>query len=319
MKIKLVKTALLSAILLLFFSCSSREEPLRIAEQYGLAYAPLTIARELGFIDEAIWEAGLSVEVDWLRLGNTASIREAAAAGRVDAAFMGIPPFLISRNGGMSWRIASGLNRSPLGLVSWREELESLADLERSDRIALPQPGSIQHILLAMAAEKITGSADTFDRQLVTMNHPDGMQALLARREISAHFTSPPYLFLELEEPDMRELISGEECFGGDYTFIVSVTTEELFLERPKVYRAFMAGLAKGIDYVRNNPDESARLLAPVYGMEAGQVEEMLTAPGMIYEEKVLGVDTFTAFMKRAGYLPEDFVSGEELFWEEKP
>jgi NitT/TauT family transport system substrate-binding protein len=319
MKPKPVKAAVLSLLLLMLFSCSRPEGPLRIAEQYGLAYAPLTIARELGFMDEALREAGLSVKVEWLRLGNTASIREAAVAGRVDAAFMGIPPFLISRNGGMSWRIASGLNRSPLGLVSWREDIESLEDLDRNDRIALPQPGSIQHMLLAMAAERITGSADRFDRQLVTLNHPDGMQALLARREITAHFTSPPYLFLELDEPGMREVISGEECFGGDFTFIISVTTEELFSKRPKVYGAFLAGLEKGMDYVRTNPEESARLLAPIYGMEAGLVEAMLTAPGMVYEEQVLGVESFAAFMKRAGYLPEEFASGPELFWEESP
>ncbi len=319
MKPKPAKAAVPLLILLLTISCSRQEGSLRIAEQYGLAYAPVTIARELGFIDEALRDAGLSVKVEWLRLGNTASIREAAVAGRVDAAFMGIPPFLISRNGGMSWRIASGLNRSPLGLVTWKGDIDSPGDLERGDRIALPQPGSIQHILLAMAAERITGSADSFDRQLVTMNHPDGMQALLAKREITAHFTSPPYLFLELKEPGMREIISGAECFGGDFTFIVSVATEEFFRERPDVYRAFLAGLAKGMDYVRSNPEESARLLAPIYKMEAGLVEAMLAAPGMVYEEPVIGVDSFAAFMKRAGYLPEDFASGSELFWEEKP
>ncbi len=52
------------------------------------------------------------------------------------------------------------------------------ADFSPDDRIALPQPGSIQHILLSMAAEKQLGKHDVFDNQLVTMKHPDGMTAL---------------------------------------------------------------------------------------------------------------------------------------------
>lgn len=302
---------------LLTVSCGRSEPVLRVAEQFGLAYAPVSVAKELGFIEEELETAGLPPEVGWLKLGNTASIREAAAAGRVDAAFMGIPPFIISRNGGMEWRIAAGLSRSPLALVSWRSDLRVLEDFGPEDRIALPQPGSIQHILLAMAAEKRMGDAGYFDRRLVTMNHPDGMRALSARKEIAAHFTAPPYLFMELGEPGMHEIIGGEECFGGPFTFIVTVATEQLREERPEAYRAFIAGIERGMNYVRDNPGKCAELLAPVYGMEAHLIETMLTHPGMVFEEEVYGVDTFVSFMKRAGYLPHSFDPLESFFREE--
>lgn len=87
-------------------SCSHDEQPLRVAEQYGLAYAPVTIARELGFVEEALETLDHPVTLQWLRLGNTATIREAAVAGRVDAAFIGIPPFLSAGQG--AW-----IGRSP--------------------------------------------------------------------------------------------------------------------------------------------------------------------------------------------------------------
>lgn len=45
----------------------------------------------------------------------------------------------------------------PLGLQTNAENIKSLKDIKPTDRIALPAPGSIQHILLAMAAEKNWG------------------------------------------------------------------------------------------------------------------------------------------------------------------
>jgi NitT/TauT family transport system substrate-binding protein len=324
------KTVLCSLItvIVMLASCSARSpkeqkveqvHPLRIAEQFGLAYAPVTIARGLGFIEEELEALPLSgegaVPLQWLRLGNTASIREAALAGRVDAAFMGIPPFLISRGGGMKWKIAAALNQSPLGLVTWRDDLRSLEDFSGGDRIALPQPGSIQHILLAMAAERTMGAADIFDRQLVTLSHPDGMQALLARREVAAHFTSPPYLFLELREPDMHTVLSGEECFGGPFTFIITVATEELALERPEVLQALLKGLERGMEYLSLEPEKSAEILSNLYRMETEDVLAMLRDPALLYRDEVLGLQQFIDFMIRTAYLPQDFPGAESHYW----
>lgn len=297
-------------------SCQKSQSGLRIAEQFGLAYAPVTIARELGFIDQALKDAGLPDTVAWLRLANTATIREAALAGNVDAAFMGIPPYLISKAGGMTWRIAAGLNQSPNALVSGSARIQNLADFRPDDRIVLPQPGSIQHILLAMGAQRVLGDAKHFDNQLVTMSHPDGMQALLAGKEIVAHFTSSPYLSLELRQPGIHRIIDGRTCFGGSFTFIVTVATDKLVQTRPRVYRAFMAGLQRGMDYVRDHPEESARILAPLYSMDAATVRALLGEEGNEYGTTVVGLEHFVDFMKQSGYLPGQFSYGDDLYWD---
>lgn len=297
-------------------SCQKTQSGLRIAEQFGLAYAPVTIARELGFIDQALKDAGLPDTVAWLRLANTATIREAALAGNVDAAFMGIPPYLISKAGGMTWRIAAGLNQSPNALVSGSARIQNLADFRPDDRIVLPQPGSIQHILLAMGAQRVLGDAKHFDNQLVTMSHPDGMQALLAGKEIVAHFTSSPYLSLELRQPGIHRIIDGRTCFGGPFTFIVTVATDKLVQARPRVYRAFMAGLQRGMDYVRDHPEESARILAPLYSMDAETVRALLGEEGNEYGTTVVGLEHFVDFMKQSGYLPGQFSYRNDLYWD---
>ena len=208
---------------------TSASPKISIAEQYGIAYAPLQIIK-----DNKILENKLpGIQVEWHQLSNTTEIREAMLAGKVDAGFMAIPPFLIGWDKGMEWKIATGLSSSPVGLVTYKANIKSLKDFSAQDRIALPQPGSVQHILLAMAAERELGDAKRLDNLLVTMNHPDGMNALLAKKDITAHFTAIPYLSQELENKEMHQILSGQEAMGKDFSFIVGVSTKKLHDNNP--------------------------------------------------------------------------------------
>lgn len=284
-----------------------------IAEQYGLAYAPLQVMRAKGILEERLEREvpEKKVEVSWVRLGNTAAIREAILGGRVDAGFMGIPPFLIGYDRGMEWRIVVGLSRAPLGLVTWRDDIRSLADFAEGDRIALPQPGSIQHILLSMASERELGKADALDNMLVTLNHPDGMQALLGKREISAHFTSPPYIMEELSLPGMHRVVSGREAMGGDFTFIVGAVTDKALDRLPEVCETFVSSTAEAARWIEENPEETVQLLSQEYDIEREKLTEYLGHEELVYGTEVLGLEEFIDFMHRHGYLEKELTVEE--------
>ncbi len=308
----MVTLALIQAIGLAAGREAGKESRIAIAEQYGLAYAPLQIMKERKLLEKTI--PGLRVE--WQQLNNTAAVREAMLAGRVDAGFIAIPPFLIGWDKGMAWKIAAGLSESPVGLVTWKREIRTLKDLSREDRIAVPQPGSVQHILLAMACEREFGDAKKLDNQLITLAHPDGMAALLARKEITAHFTAPPYLFKELEQPGMRQILDGNVAFGGAYTFIVGVTTAQFHDQNPRIYRAFLDALREAVAYIRNHPDQTAALLAAEYQIPEAELRRYLKQPGMVYTTEIKGLDQFAAFLKRNGYISRLPQSPAEIRWE---
>lgn len=278
---------------------------LRIAEQYGLAYAPLQVLRRKAYLEEEL----PAYRIDWQRLGNTAAIREAMLAGRLEVGFMGIPPFLIGYDRGMEWKIFTGLSQAPLGLVTWKDEIRRLSDFGPEHRIALPQPGSIQHILLTMACEREMGSAAALDDNLVTMNHPDGMQALLSRRDISAHFTSPPYLMEELSAPGMRQVLSGTEAMGGEFTFIVGVALDGLLQNDPGAAAALRRALDRAEEFLRDEPEEAIALLAGEYNIDEQRLREYLDWPGLSYGRSLKGLEEFISFMRASGYLERDFDS----------
>lgn len=299
---------IVTTALLLLSSCAEKKPSITIAEQYGLAYAPLEIMKRKGFLKELAPEA----DIRWVKLANTAAIREAVLAGDVDAGFMGIPPFLIARDHKMPWKIATGLSQSPLGLVVSYSNIQTVDDFTDKSRIALPQPGSIQHILLSMALKKSHDDHAHLDSLLVSMKHPDGMAALLSG-VVDGHFTSPPYLFHETDNENFHQLISGEEAMGEPFTFIVGAVTEEFYQNQPELYQHYLTAIGQAIDYINQHPAECAEILSVAYNMDRLIIEDYLSRPGMVYETEVRGVETFIEFMNSIGMI--DPTSEEEVFF----
>lgn len=287
---------------------------INIAEQYGFAYAPLQIAKELKLVEKNLPGA----TVNWKQLGNTTAIREAMLANEVDVGFMAIPPFLIGWDKGMDWKIACGLSESPVALVTNREEINSIKDIGDKDRIALPQPGSVQHILLSMACERELGDAKKLDNLLVTMAHPDGMNALLAGKEITVHFTTPPYLLKELQVKGMHEILNGKQAMGKDFTFIAGVTTRKFHDEKPVLYEAVLKAVAEAMEYMKDNRKEAAEILSRQYEMSVEEVEKNLSMEGMEYGLSIKGVNDFSGFMERNGYISKSPGNIKDIVWDEK-
>lgn len=319
MRLKIVASILSVALVgLTIAGCQATEKvqntkfELRIAEQYGLAYAPLQIVKEKKLIEKNL----PGVEVTWRQLGNTTSIRDAMLAGKLDVGFMAIPPFLIGWDKGMEWKMACGLSSSPVGLVVNKDSIKSIRDFTVKDRIALPQPGSVQHILLSLACEKLWGDPKKLDNLLVTLDHPDGMNALLARREVSAHFTTPPYLFKELDNPGIHQILDGREAMGEEFTFIVGVTTAKLYKDQPEVYHAFLKALEEALSFMKNNPTETAKILASAYKIEEKELFGYLKHPDIVYSLEIKGVMKFADFMHKNGYINQKPANIEEVTWD---
>ena len=299
------KTVIILLLLMLTACGNSGENTIKIAQQYGIAYAPLKIMEVNNYLSQ---ETGM--DIDWVKASNTAAIREGILVNEIDIGFMAIPPFLIGVENGMDWKLASGLSYVGVGLVSNRD-INSIEELTSEDRIALPQPGSVQHILLSMACADHFNDAGAFDKQIVSMNHPDGMQALSSETEITAHFTSEPYLSAELE--DYKLILGGEEAFGGEFTFIVAATTAR-FHEDQDAYDGFIRALEESIDYINEHPRESAAILAEDYDMTEDEIYDLLISDSTEYSTEIKGVEKFNRFMVDNGYLSKMY---EDVFWDE--
>ncbi|MDI9412854.1 MAG: ABC transporter substrate-binding protein [Bacillota bacterium] len=286
------------------------KEKIKIAGQFGLVYAPLMVAKSQGMFEK------YGFEPVWLEYGSGGTVREALISGEADVGFMGIPPFLIGWDKGCPWKVAVGFVVVPIGLVTYDPDIKSLRDFKPEDKIAVPSPGSIQHILLAMAAEAELGSPNALDNNIVAMPHPDACAALISKKGIKAHFTTPPYLFEELSEPGFRLIIDDIDIFGHPFSFNVGLASEKFHDNRPVAYSVFVNVISEAMAWINTNKQRAAELLAPEFKLSVEKTLEYLEWEGMNYTTAPYGLMGFAEFMKEAGYISKVPESLEEIAFE---
>jgi NitT/TauT family transport system substrate-binding protein len=120
----------------------------------------------------------------------------------------------------------------------------------------------------------------------------------------------------ELETPGMHEILNGRQALGGDFTFIVGVTTKEFHDSNPEIYEALLKAIDEAIEFMSNNREKKMKILSIQYEMSIEEVEKNLGMEGAGYRTSVSGVDAFAAFMERIGYISKAPKNAEEVAWE---
>jgi len=290
--------------------CGKKEKTtFRIAEQFGIAYAPLNLMQEMGWLEEKL--PGITIE--WKKFGGPTAIREAMLSGEVDFGFMGVSPVLIGISNGMDWKYATGISRNQVALVTDKPELKRLADFTDRDKIVVLSPGCTQHILLCMLAREQLGDPMAMDDRIVSMSHPDGMNALMSETEVSAHFVTPPYLQEELKQ-GMHIIADGEELVGGQFTFISGVAMTKFHDDYPELYDTFIETLNESIEYINNNMEEVIGILAPIYGITEEELQEQMSYGGTIYSGELQGVEKIKTAMYEMGFISENYDYKDIIF-----
>ena len=293
-------------------AAEAADTSVNLAFQYGLAYAPLTIAKEQKLIEQAYEEAtGKTVEVTWTQMSAGADINTGIASGSVQVGFMGVGPAITGCMSGVGYKIFTNLSGQEHGLMSNREELVTLEDLVNSDeQVALVNIGSIQHIILAKALEHAGFDAHALDANLIAMKHPDGMAALESGN-VACHLTTNPYIYKEREDMEasgLHEIEGISDVWSADNSFIVGVCSAELCEEDPALYEALCQAFAEAIAYINEHGEEAAEITCEFDGTTPEEELQYLEAG--TYATETSGVFELATFMAEHDFLdtaPESF------------
>lgn len=299
----------------------------RIAQQFGISYLPLTVMRHERLLEKAGGKAGIgNLKVSWAQFGAGNAMNEALLSGNLDFPSGGVGPLLTIWSKTRDRQEVKGvaaLNSMPLYLVTVDPRVKTLKDLGDQDRIALPAVKvSIQAVTLEMAAAQAFGESQyaKLDPLTVSMKHPDAMAAMLSgRSEITAHFGSAPFQDQELQDPRAHRVLSSYDVLGGPHTFNVVWTTRKFHDDNPKVYGAFLAALDDAITLIHDDPkraaeiyiDEERSKLAP------DLVEKMVRDPENAFTATPQNVMKYAAFMGKIRAIEAAPKSWSELFFPE--
>ena len=288
---------------------------IRIVKQPGLGYLELILMRELKLIEKRVPGVG----TEWKELTSGPVIRDAMLAGQMDIGSGGLAPFILAVDKGLGWKIITALTEMPLYLNCSRPEIKSLKDLKPTDRIAMPAVGSLQHIILKMAAEKELGSAKALDSLVVSMSHPDGTAAILSKREITCHLSAPPFQYQQLNDPGIHKVFDSYQVLGGPQTFTLLWTTEKWATANPTLFKAFSEAFKEAVELINAKPQEAALLYATTEKtkLSADQVLAIMKSPGIKYTTTPTGLMKLASFMHKEGLIKKLPSSWKEYAFEQ--
>jgi NitT/TauT family transport system substrate-binding protein len=296
----------------------------RFARQLGLGYLQFYVMEDRKLVEKQARDLGLgNVTTQWLPLGTPTALSDALLTGNVDFIGVGLPPFLTlwdKTRGNMNVMGVAALNRQPAFLNTRVANIRTLRDFTDNDRIAVPAPKvSVQAIMLQMLAEKTFGPGkfDALDRLTVGMSHPDGTAALLSGKlEISAHFTSAPFQYQQLDNPAIHKVVTSYDATDGPNTFSVAATTGRFRETNPQIYKAVFAALAEANDFIAKNPRETAQIFLRIENarLSADFIEKLITDPDFSFAPAPENVMKIYRFMRRVGALKNEPATWQDLF-----
>ncbi|MGO9633302.1 MAG: ABC transporter substrate-binding protein, partial [Steroidobacteraceae bacterium] len=267
----------------------------------------MLVMQKYGLIEQFAKQAGIDVHVRWINIGGPAVMNDALLSGSADFIAAGPPAFLTLWDRTVTSAKVKGvaaMTSLPMYLNTRVDRIKKLDDITDRDRIAVTSiKVSIPSLAMQMYAKQKYGPEQIyrFDKDTVTMTHPDGVIALLSGSgAIDAHFTSPPFAQRERKDPRIHTVLTTDDVMGGSTTFTMVSTTAKFREQNPKVFAAVLKALEEANRRIVADKKTAAEILLASTGGEkgfsVGEIVEVLNDPHVKFTttpENVMKYATF--------------------------
>ncbi len=298
----------------------------RLAKQFGISYLPLTVMEGNKLLEKHGKRLGLDLKTEWVQFVSGTPMNEAIISGNLDFASGGVGPLLTvwgKTRGNIGVKGVAAINAMPLYVNTINPAVKTIKDFTDKDRIALPAVKvSIQAVTLQMAAEKAfgPGQQDKLDNLTVSLSHPDGMANMLSgKSEITAHFTSAPFMYQELEDSRVRKVLDSYDVLGGPHTFNAVWASSKFYNENRKVMEAFIAALDEALEQIHSDPAGVAALWIKAENskLPPAAAEKMIHAPENEWTAVPKKIMAYADFMHRTGTLAVKPARWQDVFFDD--
>lgn len=326
------KLALAVGLLALFAllppAATAETNEVRIVKQIGLGFLPIMVMEHQKLIEKHARAVGLGdVKGVYATTVGPAVMNDAMLAGRIDIGTNGPTSIILiwSRTRGTDNEIKgmAAMITSPMWLNTSKPNIKTVRDIGPEDRIAVPGiKTSNQAIVLQMATAQALGK-DQFDKftpQTVAMSHFDGMAALLSKKEITLHLTSPPVQYLELEQPGISRVLNSDDVLGGPSTFSNIFSSSKFRTANPRTYKAALAAFTEAVALINKDKKWAAQVYLDVSGDKKSTVADILKQledVNIQFTTTPKNVQKYADFMFEAGYIKTRPASWKDLYFPE--
>jgi NitT/TauT family transport system substrate-binding protein len=295
----------------------------------GVGFLPLLVMQKYGLIEQYAKAAGINqLQVRWINIGGPSIMNDALLSGSADFIAAGPPAFLTLWDRTITSAKVKGvaaMTSLPMYLNTRVQSMKKLDDISDRDRIAVTAiKVSIPSLVMQMYARQKYGPAQIyrFDKDTVTMTHPDGVIALLSGSgAVDSHFTSPPFAQRERKDPRIHTVLTSDDVMGGSTTFTMVSTTAKFREQNPKVFGAVLKALEEANRRIIADKKTAAQILLASTGGEKGfsvdEIVEVLSDPHVKFTTTPENVMKYATFMHDVGSIKNRPASWKDLFFPE--
>jgi NitT/TauT family transport system substrate-binding protein len=293
---------------------SGNEESSGSGEAITLGYsawpgwAPWAVAEEAGIFDEA----GIEVELKWF--DDYIGSLDAMASGQLDANSQTLNDTIVGVSAGSPQTVVI-VNDNSAGndAIIVDESISSIEDLAGKDVAA--EAGVVDHFLLLQGLESVGLTEDDINFQgLLT----DQAAATFSGGELDAVGVFAPFTLQALERPGSKVLFDSSDFPGTIPDFLAMDSA--LVEERPEDVQKLVDAWYMTLDYIEENPEESAEIMAERLGVTVDEYNDFAGGTKLFSADEALTSLTGDAETDLPAMTTtvNDFLAGTDLV-EEQP
>lgn len=272
-------------------------------------HAALFIANNKGADGKSIFDKhGLTVTASSINTGP--GILQQLEAGSIDIAMAGVPPTISSIDKPDSTtKIVAALQSNGSGIIiSKNYDISGLKDIKekveflKGKKIAIPSAGSIQDIMLRELFKKYDID---YSKDVTITAVPAGQQvgAVQAGTQDAA-INWEPFVSTAVVKGAANVLLRSEEIWPNHPCCCVSTSTK-MIKDYPETLEAFFLAIKEANDFIKSNPEESARIVATaIQGDDVAIETEAMPHIAFLVkpdETFITGSETYARTMKDLG------------------
>ena len=248
-------------------TAANSSAPVKLRIGYQKSSTLITILKARGSLEQAL--APLGVSITWNEFASGLPLTEALNADAVDfSADVAdtVPVFAQAAHARFVYVAQEAPSPGAQAIIVKRDgPLHTLADL-KGQRIAVTKAAGSHYLLLAALAKAGLAPADV---RISYLTPADG-RAAFERGSVDAWITWDPYVASVDKAPDVRILANGEGLASYQRYYLAS---SSFAAAHPDVISIVVAQLTSAGVWVRSHPDDAAKLLAPIWGLDAATIE----------------------------------------------
>jgi len=265
MKARIIAAGLVLALTAL--PAGAQQKVIRFAHQKNLFMAPVFVAIEKHWFDDALAKVGYRMERHEINVGP--AVAEAMAADQIDVGQLGVAVIVTAAGRGLPAKIVVNTGIAGEGIVVRPDSgFKSLADL-KGKTIAIPAKGNMQDFIVRRGLEK-AGLDPSKDVKFIEISAPDQKQALLSKQVDAITLWEP--LVTDAILGGGKLLASGQDIYPGHDNDSISATVQAIEKHRDAV-RAIVHTVVVAQQWVIDNPDEAKTISAKYLGLPRATID----------------------------------------------